>query len=451
MRGILTNWLIQVRTRLRLLPETLYLAVNIIDRFLSARVVSLAKLQLVGITCIFLAAKMKEIVAPSAVNFLYCADSSYTEAEILQAEKYIFKTLEWNMGYQNPIHFLRRVSKADEYNVHAPTVAKYFLEIECVEWRLIAAPPSLLAAASMWLARFMLGNEDWVCPLMVYSLRCWNDVLLYQTPNLAHYSSYAESAIIPTANLMINYVLEPVRHLSFFKKYAATKFMKSSTYVRLWAFERWPENTQVNLAEEIPSLKALIRAQREHAIAAGIDPDAIGIMEGPRRADCGTSHSFFASNCQSISTHLFICQYNPQSSSDQPSSMNVQCTLANNNALPRCMFHDLYMFLAISSMFTTVAFTPYHRLPPTEVPPVLQLFFLFIVHCYQCYRLLHSAVRFLAVSIRTLIRTSFLASFRCLHLHIFFHPAVIPLSGDPCIALLSHTITLTWATSDTKQ
>jgi len=57
MRGILTDWLIQVHTRFRLLPETLYLAVNIIDRFLSARVVSLAKLQLVGIMCMFLAAK----------------------------------------------------------------------------------------------------------------------------------------------------------------------------------------------------------------------------------------------------------------------------------------------------------------------------------------------------------------------------------------------------------
>ncbi|KAH9962188.1 cyclin-like protein [Russula dissimulans] len=260
MRGILTDWLIQVHTRFRLLPETLYLAVNIIDRFLSARVVSLAKLQLVGITCMFLAAKVEEIVAPSAMNFLYCADSSYTEAEILQAEKYILKTVEWNMNYPNPIHFLRRVSKADEYNVQARTVAKYFLEIECVEWRLIAAPPSLLAAAAMWLARFVLGKEDW-------------------TPNLAHYSSYAESAIIPTANLMVNYVLKPVRHSSFYKKYAAKKFMKASTYVRSWALERWPENTQVNLAEELPSLKALIRAQRERAIAAGIDPDAIDIME----------------------------------------------------------------------------------------------------------------------------------------------------------------------------
>ncbi|KAA1476587.1 A/B/D/E cyclin [Dentipellis sp. KUC8613] len=256
MRGILTDWLIQVHMRFRLLPETLFLAVNIIDRFLSARVVSLAKLQLVGITCMFLAAKVEEIVAPSASNFLYCADSSYTEAEILQAEKYILKTLDWNMSYPNPIHFLRRVSKADEYNVQVRTVGKYLMEIECVEWRLIAAPPSLLAAASIWLARLVLGREDW-------------------TPNLAHYSSYPESALIPTANLMLNYILKPVRHPSFYKKYASKKYMKSSAFVRDWAIQHWTEGTLVDLEAELPTLKRENRLARERAIAEGLDPDTM--------------------------------------------------------------------------------------------------------------------------------------------------------------------------------
>ncbi|KAI0318765.1 cyclin-like protein [Amylostereum chailletii] len=207
MRGILTDWLIQVHMRFRLLPETLFLATNIIDRFLSARVVSLAKLQLVGITCMFIAAKVEEIVAPSAANFLYCADASHTEVEILQAKRYILKTLEWNMSYPNPIHFLRQVSKADEYNEQVRTIAKYLMEIECVEWRLIAVPPSLLAAASIWLARLMLRCEDWMA-------------------NLVHYSSYPESTLISTANLMLNYILKPIRHPSFYKKYASKKYMK---------------------------------------------------------------------------------------------------------------------------------------------------------------------------------------------------------------------------------
>ena len=162
MRGILTDWLIQVHMRFRLLPETLFLAVNIIDRFLSARVVSLAKLQLVGVTCMFMAAKFEEIMAPSISNFLMCADSSYTESQILQAERYVLRTLDWNMSYPNPVHYLRRISKADDYNIKVRTLAKYLLEIGVVEWRLIAAPPSLLAAASIWLARLALGMEQWV-------------------------------------------------------------------------------------------------------------------------------------------------------------------------------------------------------------------------------------------------------------------------------------------------
>lgn len=163
MRGILTDWLVQVHVRFRLLPETLFLCVNIIDRFLSARVVSLAKLQLVGITCLFIAAKFEEIVSPGVGHFLSVADSSYSEHEILQAERYVLKTLDWNLSYPNPVHFLRRVSKADDYNVAVRTIGKYLLEISCLEWRLIAAPPSLMAAASIWLARLAMGFEEWVC------------------------------------------------------------------------------------------------------------------------------------------------------------------------------------------------------------------------------------------------------------------------------------------------
>jgi len=250
MRGILTDWLIQVHSRFKLLPETLFLCVNIIDRFLSARVVSLAKLQLVGVTCMFIAAKVEEIVAPSATNFLYCADSSYDESQILQAERYVLKTIDWNMSYPNPIHFLRRVSKADDYNVNVRTIAKYLLEIQCLEWRLIAAPPSLLAAAAVWLARIILNEPpEW-------------------TPNLAHYSSYPESALIPTANLMLNYVLKPIRHESFFKKYASKKYLKASIFVRQWALDRWNEGTTVSLPDVLPELKAIIRQQRAEAAAA---------------------------------------------------------------------------------------------------------------------------------------------------------------------------------------
>nr|GAT48507.1 predicted protein [Mycena chlorophos] len=245
MRGILNDWLIQLHVRFRLAAETLFLCVNIIDRFLSARVVSLAKLQLVGVTCMFIAAKFEEIVAPSVTQFLECADSTYTESEILQAERYVLKTLDWNMSYPNPVHYLRRISKADDYNLQSRTLGKYLIEIACLEWRLIAAPPSLLAAAAMWLARLAIGDENW-------------------TPNLAHYSSYSESALLPTANLMLNYILKAPRHEAFYNKYAGKKFSKASVYMRTWALERWDEGATVDLVQELDTLKNEIRAARVH-------------------------------------------------------------------------------------------------------------------------------------------------------------------------------------------
>ncbi|EGO30483.1 hypothetical protein SERLADRAFT_344925 [Serpula lacrymans var. lacrymans S7.9] len=153
MCGIFTDWLVQVHIRFRLLPETLFLCVSLINQFLSAHVVSLAKLQLVGITCLFVAEKVEEIVALSVVHFLYCANSLYT---------YLCQRLLLNTGglsYPSPMHFLRRISKAHKYDVKACTIAKYFLEIQCLEWRLLAAPPSLIAAAAIWPARLILGQD----------------------------------------------------------------------------------------------------------------------------------------------------------------------------------------------------------------------------------------------------------------------------------------------------
>ncbi|THH00053.1 hypothetical protein EW026_g2423 [Hermanssonia centrifuga] len=246
MRGILADHIIQVHMRFRLIPETLYLAVNIIDRFLSHRVVSLAKLQLVGATCLLIAAKVEEIVSPAVSAFSTYAEGAYTEAEVLQAERYILKTLDWNLNYPNPINFLRRVSKADAYDVRVRTIAKYLLEIHCLEWRLLAAPPSLIAAASIWLARLILGSPEW-------------------TANLAHYSSYPESALLSTANIMLNYVLRPVLHHQFNRKYASKKYLKASVFVREWALSYWDEGQSVSLKDELPALKALIASQEQEA------------------------------------------------------------------------------------------------------------------------------------------------------------------------------------------
>jgi hypothetical protein len=161
-RGILIDWLIEVHTRFHLLPETLFLAVNIIDRFLSERVIQLERLQLVGVTAMFIASKYEEVLSPHVANFRHVADDGFTEDEILSAERFILTTLNYDLSYPNPMNFLRRISKADEYDIDSRTIGKYLTEISLLDHRFMAYRPSHVAAGAMYLARLMLDRGEWV-------------------------------------------------------------------------------------------------------------------------------------------------------------------------------------------------------------------------------------------------------------------------------------------------
>lgn len=67
MRAILVDWLIDVHRKFELSPETLYLTINIVDRFLAIKIVSRRELQLVGISAMLMASKYEEIWPPEVI------------------------------------------------------------------------------------------------------------------------------------------------------------------------------------------------------------------------------------------------------------------------------------------------------------------------------------------------------------------------------------------------
>ncbi|XP_076622037.1 cyclin E isoform X2 [Colletes latitarsis] len=99
MRAILLDWLIEVCEVYKLHRETYYLAMDYIDRYLSIHQnVPKNQLQLIGITCLFIAAKVEEIYPPKIAEFAYVTDGACTEEEILGKELVILKGLGWNLS-----------------------------------------------------------------------------------------------------------------------------------------------------------------------------------------------------------------------------------------------------------------------------------------------------------------------------------------------------------------
>ena len=82
MRSILVDWLVEVAEEYKLLPQTLYLTVNYIDRFLSVMSVRREKLQLVGTACMLIASKFEEIYPPEVSEFVYITDDTYPAKQV---------------------------------------------------------------------------------------------------------------------------------------------------------------------------------------------------------------------------------------------------------------------------------------------------------------------------------------------------------------------------------
>ncbi|KAK9679681.1 B-type cyclin [Basidiobolus ranarum] len=212
MRGILLDWLVQVHDRFKMHQETLFLCVNYIDRFLSVKEISIDKLQLVGITALFIAAKYEEISAPTISEMIFMVDGAFSVDDLKKAERYMMNILNYELGYPDPLSFLRRISKADRYDTAIRTLAKYLSEVTLMYETFIQYPSSKIAAASYYLAMGLINKGSW-------------------TSSHIHYSGYTEMDLMPCALQLRSRLPHKQNHEAVYIKYNSEKYMNASIFV----------------------------------------------------------------------------------------------------------------------------------------------------------------------------------------------------------------------------
>ncbi|KAK2659447.1 hypothetical protein Ddye_005980 [Dipteronia dyeriana] len=184
MRAILIDWLVEVAEEYRLVPDTLFLTVNYIDRYLSGNTMNRQRLQLLGVACMMIASKYEEICAPQVEEFCYITDNTYFKEEVLEMESAVLNYLKFEMTAPTPKCFLRRFVRAAQGINEIPSIqleclANYIAELSLVEYSMLCHAPSLIAASSIFLAKYML----------LPSKRPWNSTL-------QHYTLYQPSDLI---------------------------------------------------------------------------------------------------------------------------------------------------------------------------------------------------------------------------------------------------------------
>ena len=165
MRIILLDWLVDVQLKFKLLPETLFLTINIIDRYLSKTKATKENLQLIGITSMLIACKYEEIYFPEIKDFIYMTDNTYSKDEVLKMEYDILKKLEFNITNPSSLRFLEIYNYYLKLDNKIYYLVKYFLELSLLNYKQIKYSPSIISTSAIYLAKkqevLFVENELW--------------------------------------------------------------------------------------------------------------------------------------------------------------------------------------------------------------------------------------------------------------------------------------------------
>lgn len=211
-RAVLMDWFIQVQVYLELLDTTLHMAVVFVDRFLSLQRITPSSLQLLGITCILIAAKYYERFPPQVSDLVYLTDNTYKVEQVFTMERIVLRKFGFDLNTTDPVstmeHFLQ-IAAADRMTKE---MAKYILDLTIPCHTFASVLPTVLAASSVYTAQRLCGAEP-----------AW-------TAGLEHFSGYTEKDLIGCAKQMLR-VLDKAPEAKLQgarKKHAASTFTRIS-------------------------------------------------------------------------------------------------------------------------------------------------------------------------------------------------------------------------------
>ncbi len=153
LRAGLIDWFIDTHNRFKMEEETLFLTVNIFDRFLEKERITKQKLQLVGAAAMLLAAKYEEIYPPHLKEFMYAPERPVSRDEITRMELTILQTLQFDLSVPTVLRFLERYSKLLKADETAFNLALYLAESQMLDSRMAKYTPSMIAAGSLYMAQ----------------------------------------------------------------------------------------------------------------------------------------------------------------------------------------------------------------------------------------------------------------------------------------------------------
>uniref|UniRef100_A0A3B4ANK5 Uncharacterized protein n=1 Tax=Periophthalmus magnuspinnatus TaxID=409849 RepID=A0A3B4ANK5_9GOBI len=130
-----------------------------LNRTLNLIKVPTANLQLLGMVCLFIAAKKEESLLPVVSDLCYVMDYNYSKQQLLRMERKVLSRLKFDLSFCSPLHFLLLFSSVARCSAKVTWMARYLLELSLLEGQCVVFQPVQLAEAALCLARLVLNES----------------------------------------------------------------------------------------------------------------------------------------------------------------------------------------------------------------------------------------------------------------------------------------------------
>ena len=153
-RGVVIEWLSYVSHFFNQSNETLFMCINIMDRYTSKKKISLNIYQLVGISSFLIASKFEDTNSPPIDKLIYISKYIYTHNDIVSMEKDILEELNFDIFSVSTFHFFSYYYIISEINnkklFH---LGQLILEICLLNIDIMSYNQSLIALAAILIAK----------------------------------------------------------------------------------------------------------------------------------------------------------------------------------------------------------------------------------------------------------------------------------------------------------
>ena len=167
MHETAVKWMFKIHREYKMARDTLFQAVAYLNGVFGNRNVKIAELQLVTVTCLWMASKMEEGSIPKLDDMCAICSDHFTQDDFVRCEREVLVALGFRLNYPTSMFFLRRLLDVIDADDEIREVSKFFCELSLISIMFLDYYPDLIALAAVCLGKVCLGEY---CPTRRMSL-----------------------------------------------------------------------------------------------------------------------------------------------------------------------------------------------------------------------------------------------------------------------------------------